>query len=122
MTHCLLPNLLGVDGKTSEDTAQASVTASNIRICAVIDVEHQGIGALDQDLVVAVLGLLHVLYRVDAVLGQLGAVLLEAGNLVLNIVLEEVAESLLVAGGKLAQLPLEDLLVEDIMDSNTASL
>lgn len=92
------------------------------RSLAVVNVEHEGVGALDEDLVVAVLGLLHVLDGVDDVRGELGAVLLEAGNLLLDVVLEQVAKALLIARRELAQLALKELLVEDLVDANTTPL
>lgn len=115
-------NLGRVDGKTGDDTTKTGVAGGDIGVGAVVDIQHEGVGTLDEDLVAAVLGLLHVLDGIDGVAGELDAVLLEAGNLVLDIVLEEITESLLVAGGELPELALKDLLVEDLVDSDTASL
>lgn len=42
----------------------------------------------------------------------------EPANLLLDIVLEQVAEPLFVAVGELAQLPLKDLLVKDLGDTD----
>jgi hypothetical protein len=139
MDRCASLKLSGVDGQPGKDPAEAGVAAGDVGVRAysgvlaqwvgdrsgppaVVNVEHKGIGALNEDLVVAVLGLLHVLDGVDNVRGELRAVLLEAGNLLLDVVLEQVAEALLVARGKLAQLALKQLLVEDLVDANTAPL
>ena len=115
-------NLGGVDGEAGDDTTETSVGGGDVGVGAVVDVEHKGVSTLNQDLVATVLGLLHVLHSVDSVTGELGAVLLEAGNLFLDIVLEEITESLLVAVGELAELALKDLLVEDLMNTDTGSL
>ena len=115
-------NLGGVDGKTSDDATETGVAGGDVGVGAVVDIQHESVGALDEDLVAAVLGLLHILNGIDGIGGELDAVLLEAGNLLLDIVLEEITESLLVAVGELSELTLKDLLVENLVNSDTRSL
>lgn len=88
-----------VDGETSEDTAQAGVAAGAVRVCAIVDIQHEGIGTLDEDLLVRPLGVAHELDGIDNVFGKLDAVFLETVDLVLNVVLQQVAVTLLVAIG-----------------------
>lgn len=87
----------------------------------IVDVQHQGIGALDKDVDAAGLGLVHVADGIDDKLRQEFPVLAEAGDLLLDVVVEQVAEALLVAGSQLAQLGLEALLVEDLMDTDAVA-
>jgi len=81
----------------------------------IVNIQHQRVGALDQDVHTARLRSLHVVDGVNHKLGQLLAVLAEAGDLLLDVVLEQVAEALLVPGGQVAQLLLEMLLVKDLV-------
>lgn len=66
--------------------------------------------------------MLHERNGIDGVLGELGAILLEAGELLLDIVLEQLAVSLLEARRKSSELLLKDLLIEDLGEPNSASL
>lgn len=69
--------------------------------CAVVDVKHQRLGALDEDARIPVLSVVDKRHGVDDVVRQLLAVSLEAFNLLLDVVLEGVAEPLLVPLGEL---------------------
>lgn len=114
-------DLGGVEGQAGDDAAETGVAAGDVGVGAVVNVQHEGVGTLDEDLLIVVLGLLHELDGVDAVGRKLLAVLLEARNLVLDVVLEQVAEALLVSAGELAQLALEGGLVEDFVDADTTA-
>lgn len=59
---------------------------------------------------------MHEVDGIDDKLGQLLAVLAEARNLIVDIVLQQVAKALLVAGRQVAQLGLKVLLVEYLVD------
>lgn len=61
------------------------------------------------------------MHSIDAVGSQLGAILAEARNFVLDIVLQQVSESLPVATGKLAQFSFEELLVKNVVNADAAS-
>ena len=88
---------------------------------AIVDIQHEGIGAFDENLHVPVLGLLQESDGVDGILGQLGPVRVEARNLVLDVVLEQVAKPLGVVGCEATNLLLKELSVEDFGKSDTAS-
>jgi hypothetical protein len=90
-------------------------------ILTVVNIQHQGVRALNQNVHPARLRRLHVVDSINDKLGQLLAVLAEAGNLLLDVVLQKVAKALLVAGGQLAQLGLEVLLVEDLVDPDSVA-
>lgn len=90
-------------------------------IRTVVDVQHQSVSALDQDLGIAILRVLHELDRVDDEGCEGLAVFAEAGNLLLDVVIEKVAKSLLVTGGQLTDGGLEGFLVEDLVDSDSAA-
>jgi hypothetical protein len=66
--------------------------------------------------------LLHESNGVDSVLGKLRAIPLEAGELLLDIVLEQIAVTLLEARCKSSEFLLKDLLVEDLGKSDSTSL
>ena len=89
-------------------------------LLTIVDIQHQGVGTLYQYPSVTILGILHELDGIDAVRRKRLAVLAELGDLLLDIILEQVTKPLLVAVSELSQLDLELLLVEDVMDTNSA--
>jgi hypothetical protein len=54
-------------------------------------------------------------------LGKLGAILLESGDLLLDVILEKVTVPLGVASGQPSELGFEKLLVKNLGQSDTAS-
>lgn len=78
--------------------------------------------SLAKDLGVLLLCLLHESNGVNGVFAKLGPICLESVDFFLNIVLEQIAISLLVARCKSSELRLKKLLVEDLCESDTASL
>lgn len=102
-------------------SARPYKSALHKKIPTVVNIQHQGVRALDQNVHPTGLRRLHVVDGINDKLGQLLAVLAEAGNLLLDVVLQQVAKALLVAGGQLAQLGLEVLLVEDLVHPDSVA-
>lgn len=116
-----LPDLAGVEVKAGENSTEASVGGGDEGVSAVVDVQHESVGALDEHLNVALDRALNQRNLVNDVGLQALAVLVEALDLVLGVVLENVAVALLVTVGKVAQLLVETGFVEDVGDTDTAA-
>lgn len=104
-----------------QDAAEAGVGGGDVGIGAVIDVEHDGVGALDEDLGAGVLDGLQERDLVDDKGGHDLAVGLEGLDFGLDVVLEQVTVALLKAIGEAADLGLKERGVEDIGDTNTTA-
>jgi hypothetical protein len=83
----------------------------------IVDIQHQRIRALNENFHPARLRIRHKVDAIHHKLGQLLAVLAEARNLLLDIVLQQVAEPLLVTRRQVAQLGLKVRLVKDLVDA-----
>lgn len=85
-----------VQGQTGNGAAKTSVGAGDIRVCAVIHIQHERVGALNQNLLRGiVLGCLHKSNGIHTMRRELFTPPLELLELVLDVVFEEVAETLL---------------------------
>ncbi len=71
---------------------------------------------------VVLLGRADERHAVHGILGQLGAILVETSNLLLDVVLEQVPEALSVAIGQSSELSLKQLGVENLSQSDSTSL
>jgi hypothetical protein len=65
------------------------------------------------------LGCLHERHTIDGVLGEFRSVFVESGNFLLNIVYEKVSEALAVTSLEASKLRVEQLLVENVNETNT---
>lgn len=110
----------GLVGVGRDRPASSPRTRTPRRTCAIVDVEHQRLRALDEDTGVFLLGVVDEGDGIDNIVRQLLAVALETLNLVIHVVYEGVAESLLVPGGKFAQSCLEKLGTEHLADGDSA--
>lgn len=107
--------------QTSENTAKTGVGRSHEWVCAIVNVQHQRVRALNEHLDIALDSALNEGNLVNDIRLQALTVGVEAGDLILDIVLEQVAITLLEAIGKVAELLVEALLVEDIGNADTAA-
>jgi hypothetical protein len=124
--------------ETCEDTAETRVGRCDVGICAVVNVEHQRVGALDQDLGILLLRRRKQGDLVDDIRReplteslqycQLNgsaqfttyAYLVPRKFLVL-VILEQVAEALLVARRHAPELVLEALVIEEVAHAQTVA-
>jgi len=116
-----LLDLARVEVKTSEDTAETGVGGGHVGVSAVVNVQHERVGALNKHVDVALDRALNERNLVNDVRLQAHTVVVEALDLVLDVVLEQVAVALLVAIGEVLELLVKALLVEDVGDTDTAA-
>ncbi|KAI6757622.1 hypothetical protein HG531_003447 [Fusarium graminearum] len=74
---------------------------------AVLDIKHEGVSSLNDDVLVALLGCLHERYSIDGVLGELRSVFVESSNFLLDIVYEKISEALAVTSLEASKLGIE---------------
>jgi hypothetical protein len=116
-----LPDLAGVEVQAGKNATETGVGRGDEWVSAVVNVQHESVGALDEHLNVALDGALDQRNLVNDVGLEALAVAVETLDLVLGVVLENVAVALLVAVGEVAQLLVEAGLVEDVRDTDTAA-
>ena len=108
------------EGQTGQDSSQAGVGAGDVRVGSVVNIQHDGVCALDKDAGLALLGGLQEWDLVNDKGSELLAVFLERRDFSLWVILEQVSVALLEAGSYAAELGLEQLLIEDLADTDTA--
>lgn len=86
-----------------------------------VHVQEQSVGTLHRELFVIVLGGFHECHSIYDVRRKRGTVLLETGDFLLNVVLEQISKALLVPVGKQTELSFEIRLVKDFVNANTAA-
>lgn len=107
------------DTKTGEDTTNTSVGGGNHWIGTPVNVQQQGVSALNQHWGVALLSALDERDLVHDVLRQPWSPLVVPLDLSFDIVLQDVAVALLVRSGHCPELVVHELFIEDLSYSHT---
>lgn len=107
------------NGKTGEDTTDTGVGRGDHGVGTPVNVQQEGIGTLDEHGSVALLGALDQRNLVNDVWSQTRTPFIVSLNLGIDIVLEEVAVTLLVCSGHGPQLGVHKFLVEDFSNADT---
>lgn len=114
-------DLEGRDGQAGDYTTDTSVGTGDEGVCAVVNIQHEGIRAFDEDSLVCLERPLHEQHRIDNIRPECLIVDLVLLQLLLHIILQQVSVALLISVCQSTQLYLERLPVEELVDADPAA-